>query len=457
MGQCLKRISLTDRDNTQTFAASYTVKSTDIGKDLTNKVSFAYSYKAKYSTGSMTASAEAAASITVLPFTPKNYVVDFGLPVTFDFSDQITEAMGNITFNGATSSQGATVSASGKTVNYQLTKPLTGPDTVTVNLTSGGTMNFKVYPATTVYYDGSFVEELDVTSTGMQTASAVGPKDRYGYQDNYTTAAFGPLPSTGTVEFSFTGTGVDVYANTTNDSCYVAVWLYDSNNNLEGLYLVDTAMKKGDTNYTTVPAGTSYNVPIVSLTDLDRDTYRVEIQRIDPQKGDAGRNDVNLSGFRVYGTMALDSSVYSQDNEANPTFTEVRNSVLDTLGETMTDVLQNQYGQVYTAIKSSVIASASLGKLSDEEFQDLLFNGPKNEVYLANGQTLTINVPATGTYQLGLKSLNAPNGSVIVNGEPVNVTNVDMFYTVNTVNGTITIANSSDTFISVSILKSFGK
>lgn len=460
-GAMSKRISLTDRDDTQTFAASYTVKATDIGKDLTNKVSFAYSYKAKYSTGSMTASAEAAASITVLPFTPKNYVVDFGLPVTFDFSDQITEAMGNITFNGATSSQGATVFADGKSVTYQITKPFTGVDTVSVNLTSGGTMSFHVYPATTVYYDANFVE--GISTTGMtvfyQTATAVGAETfNYGYQKDYSNSASGTL--TGEATFTFTGTGVDIYTNPTSNSCYVAVRIYDSKGDLVHLYVVDTAMKAGtNTTYTSVP-DSAYNVPIVSELGLERDTYTVEIERVNPDRGfgtsnsAANRTAVTLNGFRVYGTLAngADNGVYTQDNESKPTFTQLRDVLINTLWKTYSGAvkLDEQYDQVYANPKTEDMTASIGNELTANDAQDLLINGPKNEIYLTNGQTLTITVPA-GDYQIGLKALDSTSGKVKINDKETDVTNVDMFYEVS--GSEITIKNTGDAMIAVTYLK----
>lgn len=444
-----------------TYNASYEVKSTDINKELTNTVTFTYTYAAQYSKGSMTASSQAAASISVVAFEPDDYVVDFGLPVKFDFSNQIDETMGEIVFAHAFSSQGAEVTVDGQTaVTYKLLAPLNGKDTVTVILETGARISFDVYPATTVYYDGSFVEGLGVTSTGTQTATAVGEeRESYGFERGYNTAAYGTLTKeSGKVSFSFTGTGVDVYANTDSNSCYVAVWLYSGtgdNKSLVGLYLVDTAMKAGKSGYTTVPNGTSYNVPIVSLTDLTHGTYTVEIQRIDPQKGESGRENVNLSGFRVYGTLADGNSIYAQDGEANPTFTEVRNSVLDALGKTMAELLQDsQFEQVYDAVESNTISAVIDGLTDLEDADDFLLRGPKNEVYLTGDQTLTITVPAGGTYQLGLKSLNNQTAQVSVNGTPVNVTNVDMFYEVTAPNGTITISNP-DGYISVSMLKSF--
>lgn len=461
-GSYNKDITLYDSYSTKTWAASYTVKSTDIGKDLTNKVTFKYTYKAKYSTGSMTASAEAAASITVLPFTPKNYVVDFGLPVIFDFSDQITTAMGDITFSEATSTQGATVSASGKSVTYQITKPFTGVDTVRVSLTSGGTMSFHVYPATTVYYDASFVNGVTVTEPVMefyQTASAVGSGAHYGYEATYKDSAFGTLSKDKTATFTFTGTGVDIYTNPTSNSCYVAVRIYDSNGDLVRLYVVDTAMEAGTTTYTTVPTSQSYNVPIVSELGLEYGTYTVKIQRVDPEKANvSGRNNVVLNGFRVYGTLAngADNGVYTQDNEASPTFTQLRDVLINTLWKTYSGAvkLDEQYDQVYANPKTEDMTASIGNELTANDAQDLLINGPKNEIYLTKDRELTITVP-DGDYQIGLKALDEEKGTVEINGAEKSVTNVDMFYEV-TVDGNkkITIKNTSESaMIAVTYLK----
>lgn len=462
-----REITLYDTSDTQTFDYTYTVVDGDINKIISNTVSLEYNYRADYSQGSYEVSDTATAELTALPFTPKNYVVDFGLPVQFDmsFSDEGEPISSN--FTGVRSALGMDVqlvqnsSGYNRIVQYTPNKAFIGFDTVTVTNDTGSEFTFRVYPATTVYYDGSFVEGLEVTTLPgqWQTASAVASNDHYGYQENYSTAAYGTLTKeSGKVSFSFTGTGVDVYANTTSNSCYVAVWLYSGtgdNKSLVGLYLVDTAMVKGNSEYTTVPNGTSYNVPIVSLTDLTHGTYTVEIQRIDPQKGESGRENVDLSGFRVYGTLTDGSSIYAQDNEANPIFTEVRNSVLDALGKTMVELLRDpQFEQVYDAVESGTILASITGLTDLEDADDFLLRGPKNEVYLTGGQTLNITVPAGGTYQLGLKSLAAATGTVTVNNQSIDVTNVDMFYEVSAPSGTITISNPSG-YISVSMLKSF--
>lgn len=451
---------------TFTYNASYTVSTNDINKKLTNTVTFTYNYEAEYSKGSMTAKAEAAATINVVAFEPADYVVDFGLPVVFDFTSQIDETMGTITFQKATSAQGATVSAQDQKVTYQLTEPLSGKDTVTVTLTTGAEISFDVYPATTVYYDASFVDGVDVSPTGMtvyQTASAVGSGAHYGYEAGYNNAGYSNSASgtlTSEATFTFTGTGVDIYTNPTSNSCYVAVRIYKGEE-LVHLYVVDTAMVAGtNATYTSVPSN-AYNVPIVSELGLEYGTYTVEIERVDPDRYNSGasakRTDVTLNGFRVYGTLANGDTTYTKDGEASPTFTQLRDVLINTLWKTYSGAvkLDEQYDQVYANPKTEDMTASIGNELTANDAQDLLINGPKNEIYLTNGQTLTITVPTSGDYQIGLKALDSTSGKVKINDKETDVTNVDMFYEVS--GSEITIKNTGDAMIAVTYLKKTGE
>ena len=200
----------------------------------------------------------------------------------------------------------------------------------------------------------------------------------------------------------------------------------------------------------------AYNVPIVSELGLEYGTYTVEIERVDPDRYNSGasakRTDVTLNGFRVYGTLANGDTTYTKDGEASPTFTQLRDVLINTLWSKYKPSadLNQQYDQVYADPKSKDMTASIGDNLTADDAQDLLINGPKNEIYLTNGQTLTITVPA-GDYQIGLKALDEEKGTVEINGTGKNVTNVDMFYKVN---GTkITIKNTGDAMIAVTYLK----
>ena len=461
-----KDISLST-DGTQTFEYIYTVVDGDIGNTIRNTVNLSYDYSAKYSEGSYNVSDTASAELTALPFTPKDYVVDFGLSVQFDMS--LSDEGEQITYNfkSAVSAQDMDIQLCANSndymriIQYTPNKAFTGVDTVTVTNENGSTFSFHVYPATTVYYDANFVNGVTVTEPVMefyQTASAVGSKDHYGYEAGYNNAGYSNSASgtlTSEATFTFTGTGVDIYANPTNDSCYVAVRIYKGEE-LVHLYVVDTAMVAGtNATYTSVPSN-AYNVPIVSELGLEYGTYTVEIERVDPDRYNSGasakRTDVTLNGFRVYGTLANGDTTYTKDGEASPTFTQLRDVLINTLWSKYKPSadLNQQYDQVYADPKSKDMTASIGDNLTADDAQDLLINGPKNEIYLTNGQTLTITVPA-GDYQIGLKALDEEKGTVEINGTGKNVTNVDMFYKVN---GTkITIKNTGDAMIAVTYLK----
>ena len=443
---------------TLTYDVTYIIKDGDWNQPIENTADLTYHYQSQYSTGAMSSSATAEASITAAEFDPGSYVVDFGLPVTFDFTG--VEKPGDF-IKGYSATEVADVVVQGDKVTYTLNKAMIGPDTVILEDKHGGINSFTIYPATTVYYDANFVSGV-TPGTGMttsQTATAVGEeRNNYGYELNYSTSAFGTLSKDKTATFTFTGTGVDIYANPTSNSCYVAVRIYKGEE-LVHLYVVDTAMEEGTTTYTTVPTSQSYNVPIVSELGLEYGTYTVNIQRVNPEKANvSGRNNVVLNGFRVYGTLANGDTTYAKDNESSPTFTQLRDVLINTLWSTYSEKpadLDQQYDQVYDNPNIEGMTASIGDNLTADDAQDLLINGPKNEIYLTKDQELTITVPTSGDYQIGLKALDAESGTVSINNSETTVTNVDMFYEVTTNGTTITLTNTSNNnaMIAVTYLK----
>ena len=154
---------------------------------------------------------------------------------------------------------------------------------------------------------------------------------------------------------------------------------------------------------------TGYNVPVFSKTNLAYGDYTVTITH--------SMNDrqVNIDGFRVYNTLK-DSTVYTNDEEDNPSFLEVRDLQFGTL----TNIVdygkdgRNVYAvgeQVYKDITADVTNANAVitvnGKPTDEAAQKALYEkGPKNEVYLAKGSSLTISVNTARKVQLGLKGVD---------------------------------------------------
>lgn len=462
-------------DTTTTYEVTYKVKQDDLDTKITNTVDLSYTYQSTYSKGSFSASAQAEASVSVLSGTPDDIVIDFGLPVSVDCS-RIT----SYDFQSGKAIYGD-ISINGRTATYTPTTVLEGVDTVTLTNTRGAEYTFNVYPATTVYYEEGFAvpypNDTYVTTEGeskdlTQQTSTVGSKARYGYDDAYNSVgdsngtAMKLAAGKGAATFTFTGTGVDVYTRSTIETGSMMIRVVDADNNLVKVISVNTVMENGETGATTGQAVWAYNVPVVSLSGLAHGTYTLQIAAV--KSGSAGVSAVYIDGFRVHGTLdVVKTTAYQQDDEANPTFVELRDSVLqvglnataDTSKKYANQIAANVMSQVYAfdsnGVNALVINPTQTGA-NEITVQDLLDNGPKNEIYLRKDESLVFTVNA-GSAQIGLKALNAETSYTINDEAAVALkTSTDMFYSLDiTSNRTITITNKGEGILSITELKLF--
>lgn len=405
-----------------------------------------------------------------------SFVVDFGLPVTITNDDlKISGDWASATVTGAQYGT-ATATVNGD-VTYTPTQTLKSVETLQLTLTGEKSITHQIYiyPATTVYYEEGFatysgaVQGGTDKGNGTQTASVAGSKAYYGYdaaylnntQDSNGTVA--TLNAGGEGTFTFTGTGVDVYACTKEDSGKVMIYVYrgsGDNMTLKRLIAVDTR-QLGEQS----AEDTAYNVPIVSLSGLDYGEYTLVMKEVQT-KTDTGKVNypVYIDGFRVHGTLdVVNTQVYKDDNEANPTFVELRDSVLQVNlnlseynGQYAGQIAENVMSQVYAKdndVKALVINASQTG-VDSTNVQDLLENGPKNEIYLKQNESLVFTANATSA-QIGLKALNGATTYTINNDTRVSLnTSTDMFYPVNT--GMVTITNTGSGILSITELKLFG-
>ncbi len=397
----------------------------------------------------------------------KTYVVDFGLPVNIPISDLVADTSGaSIAVSGGTY---GTATYKDDTITYTPNKVLCATDTITVKLhyseVQDQTIRVGIMPATTVYYEEGFASNLgNFKGTGTQTASKAGDKANYGYDAAYTGETYqsqtGTEP-TGTATFAFTGTGVDIYTNNTNSTGSLMIKV-KKDGTLKKMIAVDTQLKRGISDSTAVPSQ-AYNVPVASITGLEYGNYTIELTNV--KSGSEGMKDVYIDGFRVYGTLQDQSnSVYTADLEDNPTFIEMRNEVLAGLN---VDVSKSKYAnqiaedilsQVYTNVEDTEGAVlVSNNGYSTEDVQDLLDNGPKNEIYLQPNQALVLKITTAREVQIGLKALNAETTYTINNESKSISTSTDMFYTVlnkdSSGDQTITITNTGSGILAVTKLK----
>lgn len=406
------------------------------------------------------------------------FVADFGLPLEIKAADLGIEGNWTTTsVRGAKYGTAVVNDDNGLTITYTPTQILQEVETLQLTLTDetgASTQQICIYPATTVYYEEGFATYTGFTGgskgTGTQATEAVEQKAyNYGFDPSYT----GVEPSNNTqatstvygdkATFSFTGTGLGIYANCTSETGYLFIQV--KNAETKKIVQVKTAMLEGTTDATKGQSVNGYNVPVAVFRDLPHASYDVVITHMKPNSTAAG-DTVNLDGFRVYGTLGYNEEAYQKDSEANPTFTELRDKVLTALpitnvtdsayaSQVASDALKQVYGDKGTTSGAVVVSSYIEGVNA----KDLLDNGPKNELYLRRDESVVFNLGVSNA-QIGLKALNEQVTYTITgkNGNQTLSTSTDMFYSLNAT-GTITItntSNSSTAILSITEIKTFG-
>lgn len=430
------------------------------------------------------------------------FVADFGLPIKIEAKDLNPELEGNVkdmSVPGSTYTTYGQLVDNGNYITYKPTKIMKGSDffTVLVNTnTASGILDdsstqvaFRVYiaPATTVHYEESFINWEANWSGGNsaitvenQATEMLGDKENnnnYGYDAAYanvtgtsngTNASASVLGTKGI--FTFTGNGIEVFVDCKEDTGYVSVMLQNSAGKTVKFYMVNTAALEGTSDATDAQTGDFYGTPIVSANGLAHDTYTVTITKIME-----GEKTVYIDGIRVFNTLA-DSTIYESDLEDNPEFYQLRDVVLKALK--VEDVKDSEYGsveemvkQVYGEITNDTEQPAAIltnsAYAGNIDVQDLLDNGPKNELFLRNGQTLVFSVTTNRLMQLGLSAptgetsykVTTTYGNTTLGGtETALKSSMDMFYELGNPNGTeytytVTVTNTGNNILSVTDLK----
>lgn len=443
-------------------------------------------------------------------FSPVRYfIADFGLPleITPENLDSNLNAtnVSNIEISSEKTRFG-TINVDVNTDNtkriiYTPIKVLAGVDafTVLVHTTSAesiqgggnGQVAFRVYivPATTVHYEEGFVSTWTGTwdskgSKGsgkqeLQLAGAAGLN--YGYTNEYDNVG----ASSGTqaiskiggekAEFTFTGTGVEIYANCDPATSIVVIMVYNADTNkLEKFYQINTKTKSGDKEATAGQNSTQYGLPIAAIMDLNYGNYKVVVQHT--KSANDFEKEIRLDGFKVYNTLTSEqqyivdgttqSAIYAAD-EQGPLFIEVRDEVLTAANIISTDGTNRAASEIIEQVfnSSSNLGGALLlasGETVDAE--DLLKNGPKNELFLHAGDAVTFNLGSANA-QIGMKAINggtsytithtAANAAGMSEKTGNVVSSIDMFYEEG-VKGTVTIRNTGSSILSITKLKVLG-
>ena len=396
------------------------------------------------------------------------YVIDFGLPITFR-QDVISSTSALIEdAKVAAQPKYGTLSydETTKMFTYTPTTTLKGVDVLSISVLFDGAgeytvTNVGVMPATTVFYEEGFAVSGASKGSGNQALYVGGSsEDEYGYD-----AAYAESVRTSTelnnAGFSFTGTGVDIYTNNTTADAWMMV-VIKSGDTIVKAAQVNTAMKNGTTDATQNQAVDGFGVPVYSIDSLPYGSYTVTLTKVSGET-------VMLDGFRVYNTLEnKEDPVYVSDLEDNPDFYELRNYVLSSLNAQASNsnqyaaqISRNTLSQVYATegTTGGVVITAKPGTYTDANLQDLLDNGPKNEIYLQPGQAMTFKISTNREVQLGLRALNEAANYTINNDAAKTVSsNTDMFYKVLapaalSAEQTVTISNTGSSILAVTKLK----
>lgn len=389
------------------------------------------------------------------------FVVDFGVPVRIMPSDINVAQSGwsGAKVDGKETSVGkygtATVGV-GKGLTYTATKPMQGVETFTVTLEftdsdnkiTGLTYLIYLVPATTVYYEQNVATYSDgwnslgtiAADKYQQTQKGRTTGYNFGYDSYYEANQLG---ANGSVEYTttpgesaqltFKGTGMELYlrtqnANATSDPATEANNATDHSYMLVQVYAGDTAdannlkrMSFVDVNNLFVAHGSDkygYNTPCWTVDGMAYDTYTVVVRYV---KGTT--YGLAIDGFRVTNTLNPDNATtkdfYAAVHEDNMQTSEIRNMVLAqaNVSNAIFDMSDKMYrvgvNEVLDAVfdDKDVISGATIidsnGTVDTNVTVDenLVNIGPKNEIYLKNGQAVVMQIPSTySTVQVGMQS-----------------------------------------------------
>lgn len=328
-----------------------------------------------------------------------------------------------------------------------------------------------VMPANSVYYEDTFVTDSNTGKVGIEytgdwkqvgtsggNTQTVDDGHPYGWEESYDDITFSDgcahcvTASDGEVaqaSFTFTGTGVDVYSRTNMTTGTVYAVLepqFESENAKVQRLIVDHLAVSGD----------YYQIPTVSFQDLTYGEYKVTIMVTTAAEG---RSTYYLDGVRVYNPIQvleedqLVQDAYGADHELNAVFQEVRDILVDRTNLPEGDELPNDSVVFIDQVDGQTgVATSEVGTYVEY--------GPKNEVYLAPGQSIAFQV-ATGSnshYYLGLKRPAGATQAEATSGTGKMQIGIcgscDMYYEVTpNADGIVMVKNTGENLLSITKLR----
>lgn len=273
-------------------------------------------------------------------------------------------------------------------------------------------------PASSVYFDDDFKTPIAGKDFGDSVYSVQSKQVDDGQQ----------------LWFKFRGTRIDVYCTTTSNTGYIQAAVYKANSDGTRGDRVEIVTMKNASNTT------RYNVPTISVDGLDvGQDYYLTLNILKS-------SNYSLDGIRVYNS-GIDS-----DDEA-VTFINLRKLLL---GKSVVTGItgQTEEGAAFYVDHAEDGEEHSISLIS-ADYENV---SPKNEIYLAKGQSVAFQI--NGTYDSIAVGLSAPDnkgtGTVtMTNGDNGTATKiidsvVDTYYSVTpTSDGNVSIHNDKDVLIAV--------
>lgn len=403
------------------------------------------------------------------------FVADFGLPIT------ITQEKLGINITSITSAMVAgikygevTVNNVDKSITYTPNEIFVGIESIILTIEETGTStsvshHIYIIPASTVYYEDSFIEFSGSNTTwtvegtastptqaaeelGSSSASAYGSDAAYANSITYSLGSAHKVTvnadSFATARFTFSGTGFDIISLTSNTTGTLLINVqgtdYDKN------FLVDTYYGytyNADTGkWVTTDKGALYQIPVMKVTDLAYGTYNVTVTAAYGSFFDhtgSGSYDLYIDAVRIYNPLgdSANDTYYKKDGEGWPKYAELRDMLISAAA------LDDVTG---AAVNGAVFID---GK-DNADIADYTSYGPNNEVYLSAGQAVTFTLGSSANVadiQIAMKSVNGEvtykiydtaSEAAAVTAQTLN-TATDMYYSIKAFAGkTVVIANT---------------
>ena len=321
-----------------------------------------------------------------------------------------------------------------KVENYTYTADITknGATLNSNNPETGTTVHgtIKTMPASVVYYEDNFANEVTVTdkdgikivnSTPINLSQSNSQTELYGHDNAYADTANNDSAGSSTemtvgakATFTFKGTGFDLISRTSGTSGSIVYKVKNMDTNTVATYgAVDTYYNNGDL----------YQLPVISIKNLAYAKYEVTL--LVPKSNMESASTFYLDGVRIYNPLNDDEEKNASyiKNEVSVKTTSIREMILGTCEITESGINNPDSGSYITSAEvpgstSSILYCAgdenamSLSFLGDVNQEDMnqdasatysnslaeyLRRGPSNEVYLTGTTGIGFVVKADGT------------------------------------------------------------